>query len=373
MNQEGTIEQPEVAHDEAMATQADTTDNQANSVEVEEAISPEIPFSEVDADILEAVDKSLDVPADNAKPEGEEQTIEDTVENSEPVDAEAPQGEQVDEPITAEKTEEARPSDEFGKLPDNTKKETKERFEVMRTKYDDLHRSHEKVQAELAEQVERSQQWVDTIKSTGTNPEQFSLLMDWARSVNSGTKEGLESGYVMLRETLQEMAKLLGKEAPGFDPLEQHPDLKEELDSGSISRQRALELAEARSAKNIVSAVEQDRRQQADYQQKRDGAMIGLREIGNRIRTNDPFYAGKTKLLEVITETVLRSEQNPEKWPTLIEAAYYKLPNPTPPVASPIIAAVPTPIRPGTNSSGGVNKVAGSIMEAVEASLGYRG
>ena len=234
-----------------------------------------------------------------------------------------------------------------------------------------MHTELDTTKAELQDQVQRSEAWADTIKSTGTNPEQFGMMMQYASDINSGTPEGLERAYVTMQAELKVLAQALGKEAPGFDPLDAHPDLKTEFDDGGITRERALEIATARAAENIATAsADVSTRTEEHATASRERALQGLTDVGNMIRDFDPHYDAKKDQLIAITQTIVQQEKDSSQWPKLITAEYKKIPNPAP-VAPTNIRSVPDSIRPGAAGSAGgtVSKKAGSAEEAVDMAL----
>jgi hypothetical protein len=223
----------------------------------------------------------------------------------------------------------------------------------------------------LNEQIERSEAWANTIKSTGTNPEQFGMMMNYASDVNSGTPEGLERAYATMQKEMEVLGKALGKEAPGFDPLDAHPDLKAEFDDGGLSRERALEIASGRSAASLSAArTDVTTRTEEHATATREKALQGLTDVGNMIRDFDPHYEAKKDQLIQITQGIVQNEPDSSKWPKLITTEYKKIQNPVPtPVTE--IRSVPDSIRPGPSSSasGVVAKKAGSAEEAIDMAL----
>ena len=364
------------------------TETEVVETEVVEQAEPEFdpvmdmggPETEEDKEILAAVDKQLDDIA-GEKPEVEDAPItdeksekgaeakpgDDKPESEVPELAAKPDAgkETVDKPA-----DDTKPSDEF-KLPEGSNEKTKERFETLKSKFDEVHTELDTTKADLQEHVQRSEAWADTIKSTGTNPDQFGMMMQYATDVNSGTKEGLERAYNTMQAEMEVLGKALGKEAPGFDPLDAHPDLKAEFDDGAISRERALEIAGARAAENVAAAATTVTAQTEQHATAaREQALKGLTDVGNMIRDFDPHYDAKKDQLIAITQTVVQQEKDSSKWPALITAEYKKIPNPAPTIV-PEIRSVPDSIRPGTagTGTGTLAKKAGSAEEAVEMAL----
>jgi hypothetical protein len=358
------------------------------TTEAEPEFEPEMdvggPETEEDKEILAAVDKQLDDIAGVKSEEKEDEPIttekpeegveakpgEDKPESEVPELAKKPDAGEEGKETVDKPDEDTKPSDEF-KLPEGSNEKTKERFETLKEKYDGVHTELDTTKADLQDQIQRSEAWADTIKSTGTNPEQFGLMMQYATDINSGTPEGLERAYVTMQGELKVLGQALGKEAPGFDPLDAHPDLKVELDDGGISRERALEIVQARSAANLSTAqANVTTRTEEHATASRERALQGLTDVGNMIRDFDPHYEAKKDQLIAITQNVVQQEKDSSKWPALITAEYKKIPNPAPAPAT-NIRSVPDSIRPGaaSSSSGTVAKKAGSAEEAVEMAL----
>jgi hypothetical protein len=239
----------------------------------------------------------------------------------------------------------------------------------MKEGYDKIHDELDDAKVALTEHVQRSEAWADTIRSTGTNPEQFGMMMQYAEDVNSGTRAGMERAYATMQEEMKILGRALGKEAPDFDPLDAHPDLKTEFDDGGLSRERALEIAASRADTNITTAANETATVTADRATAaRQSALEGLTNVGNAIRDFDPHYESKKDKLIAITQKIVQTEADPKKWPAQIAAEYKNLPNPVATAPKPTVV---NPIRPGGPGATGGNlqKEPGSVFEAVEGAL----
>ena len=179
---------------------------------------------EVDQDeILGAIDQELefiapeDPPADPegdpepaAEAEGEDDP-KDKVDEGEPAGepepevkdddgAEKGEGEAEPEPLAAKDdtpkdAADAKPSDEFGNLDKDTPQKTRERFETVKGKYDELVTERDNLQAEVAGVRAESEKWANTIRDTGTNQEQFGMVIDYLGKVNSNDPKELNTAY----------------------------------------------------------------------------------------------------------------------------------------------------------------------------------
>lgn len=255
-----------------------------------------------------------------------------------------------------------RPSDEFGELPKDAKAETRERFEVMRTKYDSVVGERDEARA-------AAQQWYDTISSAGS-PEQFGEALQVVRDVNAATPESWKRAYDTLTRQAGILAKALGMPAEGYDPLDEHPDLKARVaESVDFTRDDALLIAQARKQGTLHQTVAAREDQAAQQRRAQDDGIAQVRTLGDTLRAKDAAgFQSKLPALTAIIETVVASLP-PDQWVGKIQAAYDKIPAaaaPTPPPTPPV---VPNPLRPGVAGSVGVDKQPTTALEAVSQAL----
>lgn len=315
-----------------------------------------------DDKLLEAMDKSLADFAPKAKEHAEAETPAETV-----TDPATPA-----EPVKpADPVAEKKPSDEFGELPENTKAETRERFTKLKTSYDETFTELETLKQQHNDLTQRAEGFANEIKATGTTPEQFGIMMRYIGMVNSEKVEDAREAFNIIKGEYQALARRLGEDAPGFDLLDDHGDLKKRYDDGELSREDAVELASARNLKKSQQTPAQPAKTEApapDAGQKQQVATRELARVGAAIRQLDPHYAAKKDQLIALSTEIIKSEPDPLKWADKIMERYSKIPNPTPAPAKP---PVQQPIRPGaTNSSGGqVSKRPASAEEAVDLAL----
>jgi hypothetical protein len=367
---EDVVEQPEAtesdddeliaAISEELNAVSEVPEESDDSEPDNEGVSAE---SEVDRTETEDVDTAEPV-ADEAKPESENDTgVGDGAEGEEvaaEATPEATEGEES-EPV-AEK-----PSDEFGTLDQDTSEKTRDRFEKLKSSYDAVVQERDSIRNE-------AEKFGEMVRNTGTGPEQFSNMLTYLTKVNSGKREDLEEAFQFLSQETNNIARALGQAAPGgYNPLNEHGDLKQRVDEGLLSESDAMEIAQARAAK--AWQTEQDNRasETAAHEQQVQKALDEVRELGATLSANDPQFQAKIPYLEPIIASAVTSGAKPERWKQMIEEAYKKLPDlpkaaaPTPPKAPPS----PDPIRPtgATPSSGSMDKEPGSAVEALDQAL----
>lgn len=258
-----------------------------------------------------------------------------------------------------------KPSDELGEIEANAPATTKARFDTLKTKYDEQH-----ARADENERIAR--QWIDTVAGTKATPDQFTNSLRYLADINSGTRDGLERAYSAIKGEYDLLAKALGREGPGVDPLKDHKDLLDKVEGGMLDREDALEIAAHRAAKNIdaVTASTQASSQQTVADQT--DAIEGIKALGNALRASDPHFHAKTQMMTPIIEAIQASGAHPSKWVELVRAAYSKIPVMAP-APAPVAAAAPNSLRPngaGSGTGGGMDKTPGSAMEAVKLALG---
>jgi hypothetical protein len=332
--------------------------------------------TEVQADLLAAVDTELSAIAEEPElpkepPADEPPAAEAAGSVPEPVveDGEAqPKGTEPADAAPAaaaepDKPAEEKPSDQFGALDKDTPEKTRERFQTLKDGFDKLSVEHEKVRQE-------ADGWIAAITSTGTNPQQFALTMQYLTKVNSTNPADLEEAYNIMQGELKALGKVIGKAAPGvYDPLDEHGDLKKRVEDGMLDPADAAEIIKARALSRMSASQRQQQQQTQTQEAARQQALAGLTTFGQTMRSSDPLFAAKMPYLESILESVIASGIPPDRWLETVQRSYAKLNIPAP-MATPKPTA-PNPLRPtGTSpASSSVQKEPGSIAEAVNLAL----
>lgn len=351
INEEAETEVEDISEEEVLAA----LEEELSALEVEPEGDDDEPESEAEG--ASEVQAEAEEDAAGAEPEAEQEAAE----------AEAAEPEPESEPKAESKPEEPKeekPSDEFGTLEDSVPEKTRERFESIKTKYDEMVAERDSVRAE-------ADKWVEAVTSTGTNPEQFGMALTWLSKVNSRDPKDLEDAYQIMLNEVQVLGKTLGKTMPGhYDPLDEHPDLKEKVDDGLMDEAAAHEVAEARAMRKLSENTRQSQQQEQNQTKLYNDTMEEVRKFGAELQRTDPHFNSKMQYIEPIISAVITGGAPTEKWLPMIKAAYEKLPNPV--VApSPPKAHVPDPLRPtgATPASTGMSREPGSEMEAINQAL----
>jgi len=296
--------------------------------------------------------------------DGEEKPVESKVEDGKPVVTPEPPGKDdagvVEGEAQPEEPAAAKPSDEFGDLPESTSEKTKERFATMKGKFDELHTNFETAQSTMNEIAGRFQ-------NAGMNEEQFNMALDYVGDVNSGNPLRLRRAFDFMLKEVTDIGRVLGIPIGDFDPLDGYPDLKQEFEDGGISRERADELAGARATKNLADTGDQLKSDEQQAQTAHAQGIADLKALGGELAAQDPLYAQKLPQLEAAMEAVYESGSPPANWAAAIRKAYDKiqLVVPRPPAAN-----VPDSIRPGAKPpSDSLHKQPSTALEAVEMAM----
>lgn len=313
------------------------------------------------------------------KPENEEASLEDAIfqnvgaveEEPDPVAApvEGEPAKPEDEPAKEEAPpveEELKPelSDDEKAVEDEmkalglTKEDTQKRFRELANEAREAR--------ELRAVNEQQNKIFQHLEQAGVGAEQFGLMTAIAADVNSGDPIRLDRAYQAMLAEVTDLAKKLGKPAPGYDPVAEHADLKQKVDDGELSPEDAQLVANARRTSAATQQHAQTRQQQESHEIARNQARDALNGLEVELRTKDPNYAAKRAILEPLMRQVFPTLP-PEKWPATYAEAYAKVQLP---------AAQAAPIRrPDPAASQRPNAAAGSAQpknaeEAVMAALG---
>lgn len=268
--------------------------------------------------------KPVEAPADARPEEKGEKPADEAAKDGEPPKAETP-----------EKTPEQE-ADELG-----LKAKARERFHELSGYKAAVKRAGIENLEDLPRIVERARvadQLEGAIQQTGATPEQYGQAIQYLALVNSGDPEALSKAYEIMQQELATLAKALGKEVPGVhDPLAEHPDLKQEVEEGDITRKRALEIAAQRAAMAQSQAVRQAQSAQQHRQREFEEAVQELNMLGAQLKQADPLYPAKVQAL-LPTIELIRENFPPTEWAARVKQAYAKVQ-----VAAPAPAQQPLP------------------------------
>lgn len=226
---------------------------------------------------------------------------------------------------------------------------------------------------ELHDRARVADEWERVVFDTGASAEQLQAALSYLKLMNANDPSSLGKVYEVLTAEMAEVAKKLGRDAPGVDPIAGHADLKEAVESGEIALQHAKEIAAARAEKQFIAQRDTEQVQTAQQaQQAKDAAIQSLNDIGARLQSQDPQFSAKiAQLVPKIAE--IRSNYHPSQWAQQFMTEYLSAtvastvaPAPAPTVARPRAGHVP--LRP-TGSIADMVSSAKTDMEAFEIGI----
>lgn len=298
-------------------------------------------------------DKPADGEGDDATKDGDKAPVPgadesgDTVKpGTEGADGEAAQPDHVNDPIPKELAE-----------------KTQERIRSLA----------DRVKVAEAGVTERSadlDEMISMVQETGTSGEQYGQVLGFMKLFNSTDEADQRAAFKVMQTELASMAAKLGETIPGVDPLAAHADLQAEIEAGTLTGERAIEIANtrtretasaARAVTNNASVTAKDDIDQAVVDAKAELAVFEASKV------KDPQWLAKKAILVPALRATMRVI-HPSQWRATFEASYKELvlpeavaPTPTP--------KVPTPLRPKAPAGEG-KKEPSTMAEAIEQSLG---
>lgn len=198
------------------------------------------------------------------------------------------------------------------------------------------------------------------VTDSGLAPPEFTEMLDMARLYKSNSPQDAQRALQMLDGLRQDLATRFGLEAPGVDPLANHPDLKGKVDGMLLSHEDALEIARLRTQGQQAQQVTQEQREMQQYQQTINQASVSM-DRALQAKASTPGHQAK---LEYIHGHFSNPENlnrfvktyRPEQWESVMLTMYeaYTPPQVPAPVqaAAPAAPAAPQPLRPGGLRSG---------------------
>jgi hypothetical protein len=218
---------------------------------------------------------------------------------------------------------------------------------------------------------QRAVEWEDAVSSTGATPEQFGQAMNYLQLLHSGDPQNFEAAFEMVEREYTALAKLLGKEANGVDPLQEHPDLQAKVAALDIDRDTALELIKLRTKERLAGASATVRTEQADAQRAHQNGLSAVAALGEQLRASDPNFQSKYDLIAPLINATLPSHP-PSQWAGLVKQMWDRIPAfPAPAPQAPVKPTV-TPLRPGATSAGQVRNISDPVEATMAAMLGAK-
>lgn len=194
----------------------------------------------------------------------------------------------------------------------------------------------------------------ELVNSSGLNANEFTDMMEMGRLTKSQSPQDLQKALTHIDGMRAQLAQRLGVELPGFDPLAAHPDLKSDVESMTLTKERALELAQLRGKGQQHDAVTAEQREMATFQNTVRNAAATM-ENTLKQRAGTPGHEqklgfihshfAKPENLQAFVKTY-----QPEQWPAAMLLMYDAY-TPQQAAAAPPPPG-PQPLRPGSRAIG---------------------
>jgi hypothetical protein len=206
--------------------------------------------------------------------------------------------------------------------------------------------------------AKQAQTYQAILSETRSSPEQAGQMFKMLGDYNSGVPERQDAAIDSLYAQLKYACNQRGRSMPAIDPIDNFPDLKEQLENGEVTRAGADEIMRARAAGRVT---ETQRKVQADTDKAAgerkaavDAAMVDIRAFNASV-AKDPLYEQKLPMMQSLIDRLKRTGVHPSKWAEEIRIGWrearVEAPRPAPKPA-------PAPMRAG-NGAGGPARVAG--------------
>lgn len=278
-------------------------------------------------------------------------------------EAEPEEAPEEDAPAEPEAKAEEQAEDEVGK----ELKDLGITNEKSRTRFRELAERAKEAET-LRDVVQKSDQVFQYMEANGVTGEQFGQAVALIGLINSQEPTKLRDAYNVLTAELQQIAKRIGIEAPGYDPLSEFPEVAQRVKTGELDRKDALELARlTREREAYASRAQSDAAVQREVQ---EAARVRdeLNELGDFLKKTDPLYDQKVAALLPTLKPVL--EQLPyAQRANAFKQAYAAFQLPAQPVA--VKQVRPAPDNVGRPKAGAGAAVPTNRADYIMQSMGF--
>lgn len=207
----------------------------------------------------------------------------------------------------------------------------------------------------VAELAQRAQQYQAVLEDSGANTKQVGEMFLLLKRINSGDPVQIKDAVDSMYKELKWAAAKIGVPLDAFDPIEQFPDLQQQLTEGKITREGALEIMAARRTQGMTAeqraAANRSTQAKAEYDTRLNASIAEIRKFDASVRA-DPQYEAKRLAVAPTIERLKRTKVDPALWPAEIAQAWREVV-----VAAPASAAVAatkpkvvSPIRPSASA-----------------------
>lgn len=221
--------------------------------------------------------------------------------------------------------------------------------------------------------VESHTQLFDIVREAGS-PEEFSAMVGYMRGSKSNDPKVLEQAYSLLQGELRGLAVRMGKPLYEVNLLRDpaNKDLVDEIAAGTLTNQRAHELALNREAQKQRSGQATHTESAATAERERQTGISDLDNLEKELLKRDgaAVYGAKRKVLESSLQATM-AEVSPLKWKAIFTKAYDGLKVAAPAATAAAVAEKTQPQRPKQPAgAGGAKTAPTSALDAINQALG---
>ena len=285
------------------------------------------------------------------------------------------EGEKENEPDAEKAEKEPEPTAEKPAEPAPVSEAEKEiadlglKSERSQKRFKELYERASKV-SEMEETLKQQEQVFQTMENLGVTPDQFSQAIGLIGFINSQDPGKLEMAYEVLSQELAQIGRKIGKSAPGYDPVQDDPDLLAKVKRGELDPADAAEFARLKRQNQLVTERTQAQVQAQAQMAEAEACRQSLNQLETHLRANDPLYEAKRDILMPILKAQMASVPFADR-PALFMQAYQsiKLPAMVAPSAAPSQVVRPDPANTARPKSGAGGPVPTSTLDAVEMAI----
>jgi hypothetical protein len=226
--------------------------------------------------------------------------------------------------------------------------------------------------------IEENTRLFQEIANTGVSPDNFAQTLTVLRLFNSPNLDDKRQAFKFLQAQVAELAGIVGEVLPGADPLEGHDDLKQALESQSITREHAVELAQSRARAAAIEAAgtrstQTQEQQAAQLRQAGDVARAALNSVGAALKAYDEDTYNRIAPVVIAKLKPVFATLHPSQWVEKFNKEYADAVK-----SARNIPATPRPngdtpagqpMRANRQPAGGGQKQPTSMLEAMELGL----
>lgn len=219
---------------------------------------------------------------------------------------------------------------------------------------------------DLEARANRGDELVRYVADTGCDQVQFNAMLGYMQAINKGGPTEWALAREALTKELEFLDAKLGRKGPnGADPVTAHADLREAVEAGEITRERAEELASLRGFQQAAIGHKQQAEQQVTRStQERQQGVESLNALEVSLRSRDPQYDAKRQFALERFQSRIHTIP-PQRWAEEFMLDYVAVQAPAPaPAPTPKAPVGHVPLRPQGGGTG-MGKVATSAEEAL--------